>query len=251
MECPKCKYEQADGKICPSCGIVFEKYYMQKNKLPETTLSETTLPDENMSNSNDIVTIGSLLFNVEQSINPIFFIGRLSVYILILIWGWLFLTSSIESNYVGESFMHMVNLPFHEAGHIIFKPFGVFITSLGGTLGQLLMPLVCMCVLLIRTRDPFGASVSFWWFGQNFLDIAPYINDARAGQLLLIGGNFGHSSPYGFHDWEFILTESGFLQYDHLLAKTSFIIGALIILLSLIWSGFLMFKQYTQIKIEV
>ena len=213
-------------------------------------MPEAGLSDENSIDSNSIVTIGSLLFNVEQSINPIFFIGRLSIYIFLLIWSWFFLNSSIESNYVGESFMHLINLPFHEAGHIIFKPFGSFITSLGGTLGQLLMPLICMCVLLIKTRDPFGASVAFWWFGENFLDIAPYINDARAGQLPLLGGNFGHSSPYGFHDWEFILTESGFLQYDHLLAKTAFTIGALIILLSLIWGGFLMFKQYLQIQIE-
>ena len=150
---------------------------------------------------------------------------------------------SIESNAVGKSFLHGVNLPFHEAGHLIFRPFGELITSLGGTLGQLLMPLICMGVLLLKTRDPFGASVAFWWFGENFLDIAPYISDARAGQLPLLGGNFGYSAPYGFHDWQYLLTESGLLHYDHILAKATFLMGALIMLLSLLWGGFLLFKR--------
>ena len=151
--------------------------------------------------------------------------------------------TSIESNVVGESFLHRVNLPFHEAGHIIFRPFGAFITSLGGTLGQLLMPLICMGVLLVKTRDPFGASVALWWLGENFLDIAPYMNDARAGQLPLLGGNFGHSAPYGFHDWEYLLTESGLLQYDHVLAKAVFAMGCAIMVLALMWSGFLQVKR--------
>ena len=78
---------------------------------------------------------------------------------------------------------------------MIFRPFGSFLTSGGGTLGQLLIPLVCLTVLLLQTRDPFWAAVCGWWFGENILDIAPYINDARAGQLPLVGGNFGHRSP--------------------------------------------------------
>ena len=127
-------------------------------------------------------------------------------------------------------------------GCLIFRPFGAFITSLGGTLGQLIMPSICLGVLLIKTRDPFGASVALWWVGENFLDIAPYINDARAGQLPLLGGNFGHSSPYGFHDWEYLLTESGLLNYDHILAKAAFVSGSVIMLLSLLWGGLLLVK---------
>jgi len=46
----------------------------------------------------------------------------------------------MEMTYKVMPFMHLVNLPFHEAGHIIFKAFGRFIIFLGGCLGQLLMP---------------------------------------------------------------------------------------------------------------
>ena len=69
-----------------------------------------------------------------------------------------------------------------------------------------------------------------------------YINDARAGQLPLLGGNFGHSSPYGFHDWEYLLTDSGLLSYDPILAKAAFVSGSVIMLLSLLWGALLLVK---------
>jgi hypothetical protein len=59
----------------------------------------------------------------------------------------------------------------------------------------------------------------------------------------LLGGNFGHSAPYGFHDWQYLLTESGLLQYDHFLAKAAFVTGAAIMLLSLSWGGLLLVKR--------
>ena len=74
-------------------------------------------------------------------------------------------------------------------------------TSLGGSLFQLFIPLVCLFALLVHARDTFGGAVALWWFGQNFFDLAPYINDARSLSLPPVGGNFGNSSPHGFHDW--------------------------------------------------
>jgi len=142
-----------------------------------------------------------------------------------------------------QSFMHLVNLPFHEAGHIVFRPFGEFITSLGGSLGQILMPLICLSVLLIKTRDTFGASIAMWWLGESFIDMAPYINDARALQLPLLGGNTGASAPYGFHDWQFILNESGLLERDHLIASLSFSVGVILMAVSFILGGLVLYKQ--------
>lgn len=168
---------------------------------------------------------------------------RSALLCVLLVWGLMLIGASVESNAAGKSFLHLINLPFHEAGHVLFRPFGAFVTSLGGTLGQLLMPLICFGVLLLRTRDPFGAAVALWWFGENFLDIAPYINDARAGQLPLIGGNLGHLAPYGFHDWEYLLTETGLLQMDHALAQSSRVLGALIMLLAIGWGGALLYWQ--------
>lgn len=185
-----------------------------------------------------------LIFEVPEEMNSLLFWGRAAIWVGMIVWGSQLMFVRIADNVAGESLLHLVNLPFHEAGHVVFSPLGSFIASLGGTLGQLLVPLVCMAALLFKTRDPFGASVCFWWFGENFLDIAPYVNDARAGKLPLVGGNFGHSSPYGFHDWEYLLTESGLLRYDHVLARVAHGIGSVLMILAVVWAGFLWYRQY-------
>ena len=142
-----------------------------------------------------------------------------------------------------DSFWHLINLPFHEAGHVVFRLFGRFMTSLGGSLGQLLMPIVCMVVFLVKTRDSFAASFALWWLGQSFMDLAPYINDSKALVLPLIGGNTGRTSPYGFHDWEFILKETGLIKHYYGIACASQTIGIILMLLSFMWGGYTLYKQ--------
>jgi hypothetical protein len=249
MDCPKCNQAVQEQSIqCPHCGIFFAKY--AKYHSTETDLISVLPGNIKVYEENDEDThfLTALLFDDALQDSTAYLVGRAIIFIGLTVWGGRLMSSSIDSNAVGESFLHLINTPFHEAGHIFFRPFGQFITSLGGTLGQLLMPLICMGTLLFKTRDPFGASVTLWWFGENFLDIAPYMNDARAGDLPLLGGNFGHSSPYGFHDWEYLLTESRLIQYDHVLARIVFITGSVIMLLSLLWAGLLLVKQYKAVR---
>ena len=61
-------------------------------------------------------------------------------------------------------------------------------------------------------RRPFGAAVCAWWAGQNLVDLAPYIADARALQLVLLGGRTG--AEVEGHDWEYLLTSSASLHLD-------------------------------------
>jgi hypothetical protein len=163
---------------------------------------------------------------------------------VLLIWTGLLAFPPPGQYVAGDSLLHYVNLPFHEAGHIAFGIFGKFVGSLGGTLGQLLVPLVCAMVLLFKNKDPFAASVGFWWLGENFLDIAPYINDARAGVLPLLGGNTGQTAPYGFHDWQYLLNETSLLEYDHTIAFASHFVGALIMFTSLAWALLLLIPNW-------
>ena len=264
MQCPKCAHEQPDHHaICGRCGLVFEKYWKYHPRpgeappppVPPPRSPSLARPNRRQPGGADdggFAPFGprlrALLLPPVTNVNPFALTARAGLWLLLVIWGLSMIGSSVASNAVGESFLHLVNLVFHEAGHVIFMPFGAFIHSLGGTLGQLLMPLICMLVLLLQTRDPFGAAVALWWFGQNFLDIAPYINDARAGVLPLLGGNTGQTSPYGFHDWEFLLTESGLLHLDHALAQASHNLGSLIMLAALGWGLLLLWREFQRVR---
>jgi hypothetical protein len=113
-------------------------------------------------------------------------VGRAAMWVVVLVLSVRFATHGPATNFAGDSFLHLINLVFHEAGHILFSWGGALITALGGSLTQILVPLVC-AVALRRYDDVFGASVGVWWVGQNLVDLAPYINDARALQLVLLG----------------------------------------------------------------
>jgi hypothetical protein len=100
-----------------------------------------------------------------------------------------------------------------------------------------------MGTFLLKTRDAFAASIGLWWLGQSFLDVAPYINDARAMQLTLLGGVTGRDVP-GYHDWESILRDLGWLQYDHTLAGLAYLTGAALMLLAIAWGAAVLYLQY-------
>ena len=66
---------------------------------------------------------------------------------------------------------------------------------------------------------------------------------------MLLGGVTGRDVD-DFHDWEFILRKLGLLEYDHLLAKTAHLSGALFIIGALIWGGYILVKQYKNVRAE-
>ncbi len=251
--CPKCKHErQADDKTdpdnCPACGIIFSKWMKQQFSSPET--QRATRNKIEASDSPGLKNIiSSSLFFVEDKVNPFIFYGRALVFIGIAIWGWQFINMDFINNptEIGSSFLHRINLVFHEAGHIVFMPFGWFMTKLGGTLGQLLMPLVVMLAFLIKNKNNFGASVGLWWLGQSFMECAPYIDDAYNQQLVLLGGVTGADKP-GFHDWNAMLIDLGKLESHREIANTFNTTGILLILLALIWGAFLLYKQFKNLE---
>ncbi|MEM9102567.1 MAG: zinc ribbon domain-containing protein [Pseudomonadota bacterium] len=242
MKCPKCQFEQADNHtICVSCKLVFSKYFYQleqQSKIYTQDAPNNLKTSDGASRVFDLIYLRQRLFPeppISETGTSLFI--RALLIAVIAFYTVKLIAAGKDSNYAGESFLHLVNLPFHEAGHVFFGIFGQFIGSLGGTLGQLIMPLICCYVLLVQQEDAFGAAVAFWWFAENFVDIAPYINDARAGILPLVGGSIGKHAPYGFHDWEYLLSETGLIRYDQHIAQISHITGSLLMLVALLWAS--------------
>jgi hypothetical protein len=138
-------------------------------------------------------------------------------------------------------FMHQIDLVFHEAGHVIFRPFGELMTTLGGSLMQLIVPLVVAWTFLFRYGNAFGASVGLWWTGQSLSDLAPYIADARELRLQLLGGGTGADRPG--HDWESLLATLGLLHRDKTLAGITDALGIGLMALALVWAAALLWRQ--------
>ena len=145
-------------------------------------------------------------------------------------WTWSFARTPLSADAM-ESFLHLPDLVFHEAGHVIFSPLGQFMTVLGGSLMQFLVPVI-LAGAFVRQRQPFSAAVCGWWAGQNLVDLAPYIADARALRLVLLGGRTG--AEVEGHDWEFILTQIGALHLDRTLGLWTHYAGVLLMAASLV-----------------
>ena len=177
-----------------------------------------------------------------RSESPVDFWGRAVFWVVLAYYGWFYIGLQVFRSQTRGSIvdyiLSMANLVFHEAGHIILIPLGDFMSTLGGSLFQVLIPLVFL-VAFLKKADAFAAAVMLWWTGQNLIDLAPYIADARAQQLLLLGGVTGRDQP-GYHDWNNLLTRLDSLPYDETLAGFADGLGNLLIVTALLWSGYLL-----------
>ncbi|MSO56333.1 MAG: hypothetical protein EXQ55_05335 [Acidobacteria bacterium] len=157
-------------------------------------------------------------------------LGRAALWAGLAIWTFSLLRTPLPD--LAASFMHLIHLPFHEAGHILLMPFGSFMMSLGGSLLQVLVPVICAWAFLFQQEDPFAAAACVWWTGESLLDLSPYIDDARSLQLMLLGGP---AAEVEGHDWEAILTVLDWLHLDHSLARLAWVLGAGLMIGALVW----------------
>ncbi len=164
------------------------------------------------------------------------------------LWGVVLIRLDYRVGEIAESFLHRPLLVFHEAGHILFLPFGEWITVLGGTLGQLVLPLLLTGALLFKNRDPFGAAVGMWFVGVSLLDIAPYMYDSLQPQLILLSG---HTGEDGGHDWIYLFNSTGLLSRSQMIAGLTHKLGALAILVGLGWASWILHLQYPRLSGDV
>ncbi len=133
--------------------------------------------------------------------------------VLLLVALYFFYTASNPGSW---HFLDSVDLIFHEAGHFIFFFLGDFIQMAGGTIMQILVPLVCVLHFYVHKQYYTACLVTFW-LGQSFINVSVYARDAVAMQLPLLGG--------GIHDWNYMLSSLGLLEYTEGIAHSIFFIG--------------------------
>ncbi len=117
-------------------------------------------------------------------------------------------------------FLDGVNLLIHEAGHVLFRPFGEVGMIAGGSLFQVIIPAIFVGYFLIQHQFFSGALV-FFWLGESLLNVSVYAADAQAMALPLLGG------AHVIHDWNYLLNEWALLPVTPIVALLIQILGAL------------------------
>lgn len=137
------------------------------------------------------------------------------------------------------NFLNFVDLPIHETGHLIFRLFGEFAMIAGGSLFQIIVP-AAFVGYFIRQEQYFSASLVLFWVGQSILNVWVYADDAVRMQLVLTSGMTG--SEGSFHDWNYLLSETGLIGYHSAVSRLIRVAGTLTILAASAMSIYLSFE---------
>ncbi len=236
--CPKCGHrplpaDQSLPAACPGCGAILAK--LEPAALAafarcHRPIASGWAPGPDTARQR----IASWPLHIPERETGLPFAARLALWLGFAGWGLYLIGLDHRSGEIAGSFIHGPLLVFHEAGHVLFRPFGHFAMVLGGTLGQLPMPALLGVALLWKNRDAFGAALALWLFGVSLLDVAPYLYDALHPQLMLLSG---HTGEDGGHDWIDIFGTLGLLAGAQALGGATRALGALTVLAALGWAG--------------
>lgn len=149
---------------------------------------------------------------------------RLFITLLVCMYFWYY-----AKTYTQWHFIDNANLIFHEAGHTIFFFLGKFVQVAMGSGTQIIIPLLISLYFFFNNKKIEGA-VTLLWLGQNFLNVSIYVGDAIGMQLELLGGDGV------LHDWNYLLSVSGLLNYTSTISGLLYGIGVLMIFIGTILS---------------
>ena len=121
----------------------------------------------------------------------------------------------------GFLFIDEVNLIVHEAGHLIFGWLGRTLGLWGGTIFELLVPLLLAVHFAVRGELPGTVLCAFLFF-ENLLYISVYMADARTQALPLVTVG---DPDLGMHDWHAIFSSLGILNHDLAVARFVRLLG--------------------------
>jgi hypothetical protein len=122
-----------------------------------------------------------------------------------------------------------VNLVIHEAGHVVFMPFGELLAVAGGSLFQVIVPAVFVAYFY-RRGQVYSAALVLFWAGESLLNVSVYAGDALALELPLLGGEDS------IHDWNYLLSATGLLPSTYKIAAAIRLAGTLAILAAIFFS---------------
>ena len=133
-----------------------------------------------------------------------------------------------------------LTLGLHEAGHLIFRPFGEWLMVAGGSVTQAAVPIVC-AVLFFRRPDFFAIAVCGAWLSTALFEMATYMADATTLELPVV--TIGGGEPVTPNDWRYLLESVGLLLWDRRLAGALRVVASLVMLAALAYGCWLLWKM--------
>lgn len=245
IRCPKCGHGplpagQAADAACPACGVILAK---ARPRDPVATRKQTEAEPLRVP---ALARGASFLVRVPPQVDRTAWVGRVATLIVFAVWSATILAAAdVPGGEAGSRFLWAVLTPFHEAGHyLLFRWFGDFVMTLGGTLGQMLMPVV-LAIALLRRGDPFGAALFSWLLGYSILMTGVYMYDAFDPRLTLLDGRTGADSDG--HDWQNLFGDLGLLAHARGIGRFTGALGRFWMLASLAWAAALVWLHHARL----
>jgi hypothetical protein len=113
--------------------------------------------------------------------------------------------------------LSLVDLGFHELGHLLAAPLPELLTAAAGSVFQVMVPVGLALYFWLRPNDRMAAGLCLAWAGASAQQVAVYVADAPTQLLPLIGGE---------HDWAYILGRLGLMHRADTLATIVLWFGA-------------------------
>jgi hypothetical protein len=241
--CPKCGHERAASEtgpadVCGACGLIFSKY-LRSRFAPAAPAARPRAAEE--EGGGWLARAQELAFHVPEEVSALHVYARALLLALLIVYGVKLAAMDVPSWEMAGSLIHAPMVPFHEFGHIVFRPFGEFMHNLGGALFQVGLPLVLGGIFLVKNRDPFAAAVMLWWSAVAVMDTAPYVYDAQAPQHILLTGRTGDT---GAHDFIDVLGDLGLLGRAQAVGRLVHGFGVAVLIASFAWGAFVVWRQY-------
>ena len=118
-----------------------------------------------------------------------------------------------------------------------------FLTILGGTIMEMLIPFLLFISAWWKHQKAV-VQFSLFWLAFAWFDSAAYCMDARFQQLPLIG-----NLPKTAHDFTNLLTTTGLIDHYRTFAWFMFLIGFVILIISLTWPAFYKNKKPEEVEL--
>lgn len=246
--CPKCGHaplpaDQSAPAACAACGVILAKVGAL-GPAPRFDRRAATEVDEVPARGSRIMR---LVLHVPPAIDRTNWLLRAVGLAIACLWtALIFKGVDVPAGEAGSYFLWAVLTPFHEAGHVLLLWAPQFVTILGGTLGQHPMPGLLAGFLLIRRRDPFGATLFTWLLGYSFVMMAVYMFDAFDPRIMLLDGRTGADSDG--HDWQSLFGDIGLLPRARGIGIFCGRLGQLIMIASLAWAAALVWIQHAHVS---